>query len=221
MFSASDFFNAIKGVASVFTVLVCFLFTGSCQNVDDEQEVLNCFAGYKSAILESNGAEALEWVDDNTLDYYGKILKSSISADSLTIDRMNVLDKLTVLTARQYIPDDQLLEMDGRSFLRYAIDNGMVGKNSVMNMEVDEVEVNKGTAKARLYNNGVKSPVFFQFNKEGGEWKVDITSVFAPSIAGFEQAIENSGMTENQFMMVTLEYMTGEAPDKDLWRAVD
>ncbi len=107
--------------------------------------------------------------------------------DSLAIDRMNILDKLTVLTARHYISDEKLLVMDGSSFLKYAIDQGMVGKNSVMNIEVDEVEVNGSFAKARLYSNGVKSPAFFEFNKEKGKWKIDITSVFESSISGFTQ----------------------------------
>jgi hypothetical protein len=221
MITVTGFIRSMGSRLSVFTVVVFLMCTIGCQSVDEKQAVLNCFAAYKSAILESNGEEALKWVDSHTLEYYDKILHSAIHDDSLAVDQMGILDKMTVLIVRHRVPRKEVLEMNKNSFFIYAIDQGMVGKNSVMNIEIDDIEVDGRFAKGRLYSNGVKSPAFFEFNKEGGKWKVDITSVFAPSITGFKQAVANSGQSENDFIMTTLEYMTGEVPGNGVWKPMD
>jgi len=192
----------------------------SCNNQtkDDQIDVKECFEGYKSSILASKGDEAVKWVDKNTLNYYDKMLKLSISGDSATVNNLGILDKLTVLTVRHRIPKEEVLKMDGNSFFIYAINSGMVGKNSVMTIEIGDIEISGDFAKGQILANGQKASLYFQFNKENNKWKIDITSIFSASIVGLKQVIKNNGLTENDFILNGLEGLTGRRPDLSIWR---
>jgi hypothetical protein len=196
------------------------LLISSCrdQNKKDRKEIKDCFAGYKASILESNGEEAIKWIDKNTLDYYDRILEVSITGDSATVQNLGLMDKLTVLTVRHRIPQEEVLKMDGNSFFIYAIDAGMVGKNSIMPLEIGDIDISGNFAKGQLIANGQEAPLFFHFNKEGDKWKINITSIFVPSTAGLKQAIKNNGQTENQFIFEMLEILTGKVVENSVWQ---
>lgn len=196
----------------LFIVYSCF-----GQNASDEKGIKDCFAGYKLSILESRGEEAIKWVDKNTLDYYESMLKLSIVADSSIVQILDFMDRFTVLTARHRIPKDELLKMDGNSFFVYAIDAGMVGKGGVTTVEIGEVTIDGDTAKGQLVSNGQVSPLYFQFNKEDGQWKIDITSIFAPSAAALTKMIKDSGQSETEFILQALQLLTGRSVDNSIW----
>src|SRR6266542_1557343 len=188
------------------------------QTKDDAKDIKDCFAGYKSSILENKGDEAIKWVDKNTLNYYGKMLQLAISADSKTVSNLGILDKMTVLTVRHRIPKEEVLKMKGNSFFTYAINSGMVGKNSVMTLEIGDIEISGNLAKGQLVVNGQKAPLYFQFNKENDKWKIDITSIFPASIIGLKQVIKNNGLTENEFILNALRGLTGKEADVSIWK---
>lgn len=184
----------------------------------EEEAVKNCFAQYKAAILESDGAGAQKWVDQNTLDYYQKMLKLAISADSATVAEASFMDRMTIFTARHRIPANEALAMQGDDFFIYAIDEGMVGKNSVMNVDIGTVKVEGNFATGQLQSGGQPAPFSFHFYKKDGGWKVDLTSLFNVSNKAMKQMAAGSGMSENDFIFHMLEILTGSRPGVAVWR---
>ena len=184
----------------------------------DAELVRKTFSNYKKFILEGKGVEAAKWVDNKTISFYDKMLNMSLYADSASVQDLGIIDKLTVLSVRHRVPVEELLPMNGRDFFAYAIDHGMVGKNSVMTIEIGEVKVEGNFANGQMVSNGQKSPLYFQFNKEEGEWKLDITSLFPASNAGLKQMIESEEMTDNEFIFQTLEMLTGKTVSESIWQ---
>ena len=205
------------GMVLYLAIMVITVDSSYGQANADEADVRKSFTGYKSSIMNGQGEEALGWVDSNTLEYYSNMLELSISADSATVNNLDLMDKLMVLTVRHRVPKEKVFSMSGNTFLIYAIDEGMVGKNSVMTLEIGEISVNGNSAQGQVVNNGIAAPLYFEFNKESDGWKIDITSIFGPSSAALKEAIKNFGQTENEFIFQTLEMLTGKPLDQKIW----
>ncbi len=192
----------------------------SAGEANDEQLVRECFAGYKSAILKDKGLKAVEYVDSQTLKYYQDMLDKAKSADSVEVNGMNIMDKLMVFSVRHRTSRKDILKFDGKELLVYSIKEGMVGKNSVENNKIGRVEVEGDFAKGQLVTNGSAVPMYFHFYKEQGYWKIDLTSIFPIAMDVFQKMSDESGLDENEYLLLLLELTTGEKPTAKIWETI-
>lgn len=192
--------------------------TETTTNSSIEEKIQACFKGYKSAILNDKGEEAVEFVDSRTIKYYTDILEKTKNADSTKIEDLNVMDKLMVFSVRHRTSKEDILSFDGKQLLIYAIKEGMVGKGSVVNTEVGELSVDEQFAKGQLVVNGTPAPAYFHFYEEDEVWKIDLTSIFPVATQAFQQMIDDSGEDENEYLFTILEMITGEKPNNEIWK---
>lgn len=201
-------------------IIFIFFFLG-CFNVgaqgNEEKSVKGAFATYKKSILKGDGKAAVECIDARTITYYGKMLSLTLEADSAEVAGLDLMDKLTVLSLRHRLTRSEMEGFDGRQLFVYSIEKGMVGKNSVANVEMGEIIVEGGRARGQLVALGEESPLYFQFNKEDGRWKLDLTSLFGPTTEGLKQMLSDRGMTENEFIFQALEITTGKPVTNTIW----
>ncbi len=186
----------------------------------ESDRVIQCFENYKKAILQGQGSEAIKYVDKTTVDYYGTELNLALSGDSATIDQLSLIDKLTVFIARHKMDPAVLKKMNGRDFFIYAVDKGMIGKNSVATTEVVNVSVDGNSASGQMSANGVKTPLAFNFKKEDNQWRVDLTSIFPQTNLALRKALTQQGMSDNDFIFKTLENLTGRAVTGKIWQPI-
>lgn len=205
---------------ALLSTLFAFITFLSFGQTADEKAVLASFDAYKEAILASDGKEAVTHVDQNTLAYYSEMLELSISADSSTVDGLGLMDKLMVMTVRHRVPAEEVREMSGRAFFIYAVDEGMVGKNSVMNLEIGEVNIDGNSANGAVVSNGQPAPFGFDFHKENDSWKIDLTSIFGISETAITQMITQQGMTDTEWIFMALEMMTQKKPQPSIWQPI-
>ncbi len=195
-----------------------FMFAVSVRAQDHETEAVRAaFENYKSAILNDRGEEAVNYIDSRTVKYYSDILEQVKQADSLTLESLSLLDKMMVLSIRHRSTKEQIDSFDGKGVLVYAIREGMVGKNSVANNGIGDITVDGSFAKGQLNTNGQKAPFYFHFYKEDGAWKIDLTSLFPVSNMAFKKMVNESGQTENGFLLLLLEMISGKKPGKEIW----
>jgi hypothetical protein len=186
----------------------------------EEKLVRAAFDGYKSAILNNEGSEAVKHVDSRTIKYYSGILDLVKTADSAKIASLPLLDKLMVFSIRHRTSKDDILSFDGKGLLVYAIKSGMVGKNSVANNSVGEVTIDNNFAKGQFISLGQKAPFDFHFYKEEGQWKIDLTALFSVSTMAFQKMVEESGQEENEYLFSLLEIITRKKPGPEIWKKV-
>jgi hypothetical protein len=192
----------------------------SIYSQSDKELVLETFNSYKNAVLTDKGDVASGLVDSRTINYYSGILEKTKTADSLQVNSLGIIDKLTVLTMRHRASKKELLGFKGKDLLIYAINNGMVGKEGVASAELGDVVTNGDFSKAELIINGQKTSFYYHFYKEDKMWKLDITHLFSVGSMSFKQIIKNSGKTENEFIIYILERLTGKKPSKDIWKPI-
>lgn len=185
---------------------------------DDKVLIKKCFENYKTTARLQQGKEALNYIDSRTISYYDTIVTLARSADSLKVSSLSFIDKLTVLLLRHRVTKEQILNMNGESLFIYYIDNGLVGKEGAVNNEVGEITIDGNFAKGQFLHKGKETPLDFHFYKEGGRWRFNITSMFAFTTMFAKRTIENSGMTEDEFILLILEKSTGKLPGSTIWR---
>ena len=183
----------------------------------EELLVRKCFEHYKQAILEDQGENAIKFVDKKTINYYTKMLDKIKKADSLEVNSLGIIDKIMVLSIRHQASKKEIQSMNGGGLLVYAIQKGMIGKSSVQRNRIGEVKLNGGIAKGQIVSGEQITPVYFDFNKEKGVWKIDLTSVFSLGTIGFKQVLKKSGLKENEYLIQVLEQMTGKKPSTKIW----
>ncbi len=205
-------------LTSIFAVLFAVM---AIAQKSEEARVRETFENYKKAILKDRGAEAVTYVDSKTVAYYSRMLDLALHADSLAVDSLVLVDKLMVLAIRHRTSRAQLLSFDGIKLIQYAIESGMVGKNTVANNSMGDVIIDHLTARGRLIVNGEQTDVYFQFNLEQGHWKIDLTSVFAVSSKAMESMIIESGQSENTYIISILQMISGKKPGPEIWLPVD
>lgn len=191
----------------------------ACQN-NEKTLVSNAFNNYKTAILNDKGEEAVKYVDQRTIKYYNDMLDLVKNADSAKVEKLSILDKLMVLTIRHRTSKEEILKFEGKSLLIYAINSGMVGKNSVSNQNVGDITIDESFAKGQFISSRHKTPFFFHFYKENSEWKIDLTSLFPISNTALKKMVETYGTNETSYILSMLEMATGREPDSKIWQPV-
>ncbi len=206
---------------NTYFILLALFFLAACSSEPSEAPlVLDSFNNYKASILTDKGEEAIKFVDSRTLKYYTNILDKVKTADSTAVAGLPILDKLMVLTIRHKTPKEEILAFDGKGLLLYAIEKGMISKNSVSETTIENITVDGNFAKGQFVSKGKKAPIFFHFYKEDGNWKVDLTSILNSSAAAFTKMMKDSGQEENAFFMSLMEMMSGQKPRSDIWQPV-
>ena len=176
------------------------------------------FDRYKQAILNDRGEEASECVDSRTIKYYDQMLDLVKNADSAKVNSSSIIDKIMVFSIRHRATRDEILSFDGKSLFVYAIKKGMVSKNSVSNVTISEAMVDGDFAKAQLISQGQAVPIYFHFYREGGNWRINLTSLFPMTNGLFKKMVTDSGQEENEYLFSLLEILTGKRPSEEIWQ---
>lgn len=185
----------------------------------DEAKINACFEAYRHSILTDQGEAATRYISTRTIQFYDSMAHVARTADSLLVDSLPLIDKLTVLTLRARTPNELLLSYEGQEVFVFAINSGMVGKDDVRNHDLGKIYLDETFARAMMVINGEEAPIAMHFHLEEGEWKMDLTSLFPITNTALEGIIEDSGMTENEFLEFVIVYgLKGTDPYHGLWK---
>jgi len=200
-------------------IILLLLVSGLSQAQRNESKAIHAsFESYRAAVLTDNGEEAIKYVDSKTLQYYNDLLIKIKSADSSSITSLPFLDKFMVLAIRHKASAVELNSFDGSAILIYAINNGLVGKNSIENNSIGEIEILGEKAIGEFISNGQKSDAFLNFYRENDIWKIDLTSLFNFTNNSLEKIVKSSGNTEIEFVIKLVETLTNSEVKPEVWK---
>ena len=197
------------------TIIFFLIISCNAQN-GEKEEIIECFNKYKNAIVTNKGKVAVKEIDSRTISYYSEILEKIKSADSLSIDKLSILDKFSVLSLKHFATKEEILSFSGKDLFRFAIKKKMTG--NVINVTVGEIIITNESAKGQLISNGKKTSTNFNFYKENGSWKINITSMLTSGILAIKRMVENSGKSENDFIIYILGKANGKKTRIDIWK---
>jgi hypothetical protein len=207
----------------ILIALVC-LFTilqTGCQESDTQEDALvrTCYEGYKQAILDQDGDAAVAMVDETTLKYYGEMRHLALEGTADVVHNLTTIDKIMVLMLRHQILVEDLNQMNAESLFVYAVDQGWIGRESVANIDLGDITVSGDQATGVHISGGTKSSLKWKFQKENGAWKIDITSIMPMAEQAFQEIIQESGQSEDEFLVTILESISGKNVPRSIWDA--
>lgn len=200
---------------------VSLILCGQISFAQDSLLVKQGYGKYKSAILNDKGEEAAMQVNNKTIEYYDSILKLVKTADSSAVRNLSFADKFTVLAIRHIATNEDLQKMNGKQLFVYSVNKGLVGKNSVMNTSVTNIQINGDFAKGQMEIDGKPEEYYFHFYKEDFQWKIDLTQLLATANLAFEQMIDRAEISESELLNYVLENLNGKKPSKTIWHPFD
>ena len=201
-------------------LVTCFIFVSACETDTEVKMIQESFENYRSAILNRKGELAYTLVDINTKKYYEKTINMILHLSEIETKKLSLLNKVNVLMARHRIEPDVLTKMSGKSFFVYAVDNGWIGEESVSNLQIEVVEINDNFAKTHIVTEEGEAPFGFSFRREDGKWRIDLTSMFSISNVAFSKQAENMGVSENEFIFMILESISGKKVESKIWNPI-
>jgi hypothetical protein len=187
---------------------------------DEKEAVAATFRGYKQAIIAQNGAEATGWVTKSTLDEYQTWVQWARSATRKEVEALPFASRIQVLMIRHRVDAATLREADGGAIFALAVDRDWTGKAGVNRMELGEVEVKDDKATGKCLVSGKQVGMDFEFLKENGKWRIDLSALTKLSGPSLQAAVAQSGVAENTFILQMLEKMSGKRPAESIWDPV-
>jgi len=220
--SAESFGRKVKKVRQqiwAITALAVVVLNSACGgSAADQNGVRDCFAAYRAAILNQRGSEAVEKVNQATIDYYERVRGLALSAPEQEARSLPLYDRMMVLLMRHRVPPDLLRGMNGRELLAYGVNRGWIGKEDVMESDIGTVRVSGNQATAQFIKAGKPTPLKYSFTKEGGQWRIDLTALGPVVNQSLKMLVEQQGVSEDEFLLDILEAVSGTKPSPQIWQ---
>lgn len=189
-------------------------------NHDDTQLVRQTFADYKSAVLTNDGEHAASLLNQATVEYYGDIHQLALCGSAQEVKAQSLLNRMMVVFFRFSVPNELLTNMSGHAALVYAVEQGWIGKDSVMRSELGEVEISSQGAVAQLLRDGEPSGTNFHFSKESDGWKFNLLPIIKASNSMMAQLAKRLETEENDFLIQLAASVAGYEPSEEVWEPV-
>jgi hypothetical protein len=161
--------------------------------------------------------KAVAFVDKNTLDYYRKMRDLSLRANRETVGALSSINKLMVLSIRHRVPLESLQQMTPESLFAHAVDEGWIGKQSVINNELGDIAGSGASATGVHISAKKETLIKWVFRKEDDRWRMDLTSMIPVADQAMKHVIRQSGLSEDEFLTNILESVSGKKVADTAW----
>lgn len=188
-------------------MIVLGLILLSCKR-DERSDVEDVFNSFNNYNIKTNGAKIYELTDDETHQYYADLLQKVLELDSVEVTKQNIIDKTNILTARASLTDSALMAASPKDFmiLMFTYTNVMDPDkvSATREMEIKDIRVGAKEARAELAPGGRSLPkkVYLKFNKEDGQWKYNLMTMYKFTEDNFNTIIEQAAITHHEFIEI-------------------
>ncbi len=196
---------------------VLALLSASVASADDSTEVQESFSAYRSAILSGNGTSAIRYLSSSTFEYYDQMRSLALDGDLEKVQGLSLINQMQVLMLRLRVPAEQLGAMTPRELVAYSVDEGWIGKNSVLAVQPGRVISEKDVAVLHAIVDGQDAGPAFRFNREAGAWLLDLVPTIQAANAGLQMAVKREGISESEFMITLIESVVGRKVGPEAW----
>lgn len=183
----------------------------------DSDAVRGVFTAYREAILAKQGGEAAALLSRSTFDYYEKMRKLALTGDAKTVQAESLSNQLQVLLMRLRVPTEKLESLSSQALIAYAIDEGWIGRDSVVKLKAGDVLTEGDIATLAVSIEGVGAGPGFRFNREPAGWRLDLVPLLQMSNLMLQMAAKEKGIPEDQFMLGMLESVVGRKIGPEAW----
>lgn len=159
----------------------------------DEEAIAFTFARYRNAVLARDGATAYDCVDENTRAYYDRLIDLIKFGEMETLRAQTYTDLTIILSSRQFIERDVLVEMTGRDLFVNAVDKGWTDRELVA-AGLGPVSIDGTTALSRATISNVHTLFHWIFRLEDQRWRLDLAAQLEAIDGGIREMLTAEGL---------------------------
>lgn len=187
-------------------------------SAQEVEAVRACFEAYRQALLAADGKAALALVDRNTIDYFDQMVDLALYGEEATVRGQSSVNKIMVLSLRHRMSRERLLKATAESVFVHAVNEGWIGKNGVIAVELGTIRVRHDSATAAIMAQGKEAPVSFTFHKEPDGWRIDLAALMSLTDLAFKQLLAQLGKSEDEAIADLLEAVSGREVSPQVWQ---
>ena len=171
-----------------------------------EHSIKDDFATLKTALMNSNPEVAADMVTEGTHEMYEKARKLALDSSGVDFESIDQVEVVLVFQLRFMIEKSRLMNMTGRDIFEYGVAEGLVKKDVLESMEINQVQYDGDNAFATITNNGqAENDILFKFHREDGNWKLDMVELIKLGNRAFDAIRESRGMSKTEMAIFLLE----------------
>ncbi len=197
----------IRNIIFAVTVLVLV----GCEAREDSGMGVNVaveesFKTLKTALREGDGQTAVDHVTTTTVDIYERCRKLALDSSGTDFEAIGQLEVLLAFQLRWLLDKKTLESMNGSEVFVWAVDEGMVDKETLESIELDKLQVEGNKAMATLFNKGQPvTDLVLNFELQENQWKLDLMRVFKAVEPVFDALREETGRTKIELAIYLIE----------------
>jgi hypothetical protein len=183
--------------------------------VDDVREA---FLTYKTAVILSDGQAAAEVVSRGSHEHFRELAEQALTLDRDGLRGIALTERLYTLLLRLTLEPGELSSMSGAELVAYTVDRGWIGRSGAPRLEIGPSVVEGDNATAAILRpDGVETPFSLSFVRQEGQWRLDLVAMMELIHVAFENAQQESGFDEDEFVMRMLEQGTNRTVGPEIW----
>ena len=187
-----------------------------------EEEVRRLFDRYKVALLQGDGELASDLVDADTMKFFDDIKHLALAGDEESVKKRPFVDRLLIVTMRHELDSADLQQMGLQGLLQHAVEAGWIGKQSIAQLDIGEIEVSGDEATGVAITTGLQAPEteeppLYRFVREEGVWKFRFHSLVQGINNLIGQFTAQMGTDEDDLIFLLVEQLSGRKVLPDVW----
>ena len=190
--------------------------------LDDQAAVADVLVAYRAGLIEGDGIS----VSGLTSTESHRLLRDSLDpASHMTREELKALPALqqvAILLLRHSIDAAHLRGMTGSDAVAYAVEERVFDARHLANAAIDEIYVEGDEAQAFLLRaDGIPDDAAIFLRKEAGAWHIDLKGYLAQyvphGIIYNPETVSDTTDIEGRMMLSTVAWISGRAPDANIW----
>ena len=145
-------------------------------------EVRQVFQKFSEAFFARDGRTASRHLSQQTFAYYDRVIPLARNEDDVGLSALPPLELFSCLALRHRYSPEELMGPDSRNLVLDAFDRMVFPAGAPHFLDIGEIRITspgvEATAPVFLPPGEWHEDILVTFNRENGEWKMDLTSVF-------------------------------------------
>ncbi len=100
----------------------------------------------------------------------------------------------------------------------HAVNQGWIGKNSVLDSDIGRLRVFGNDASGEYVKGGKPTVLKYRFTKEDGSWKFDLAALTPVADQAMSMLIKKEGLEEDAFIISLIESVSGKKVLSSIWQ---
>ncbi|ALG69870.1 hypothetical protein VY88_10885 [Azospirillum thiophilum] len=186
-------------------------FAAPPRETPEERDVAATFDAARTALAERRGSAVIPLLTRNSVKTLESVRDAARQPGDAPLQRLEPAERFAAMGLRRHLGPSELRRMSVGDIANHALKAGWLGPNVVARSALGPVRVRGDRASGLLMVDNRPALVPADFVREGGVWRIDITSVFTFGSQMLKGFAAMSGKDESAYIAELLDKLPAKA----------